>query len=68
MYIRPNTEPKLPAKKEEREREKKRSSTIYIAVLVLQDGKENTMETSLQTIKGGGGRKAEDGNGADAWG
>lgn len=36
-------------------REKKRKKTIYIAILVLKNGKENTMENFLQTIKGGGG-------------
>lgn len=35
-------------------REKKRKKTIYIAILVLKNGKENTMEKFLQTIKGGG--------------
>lgn len=42
-------------------REKKRKKTIYIAILVLKNGKENTMETSLQTIKEGGWGEAQDG-------
>lgn len=53
MCIQPSRETKLLAK---REREEKRKKTIYIAILVLKNGKENTMETFLQTIKGGGER------------
>lgn len=43
-----------PAISKNREREKKRKKTIYIAILVLKTGKENTMENFLQTIKGEG--------------
>lgn len=57
MYVQPSRETKLLAKIErEREREEKKKKTIYIAILLLKNGKENTMETFLQTIKGGGKR------------